>query len=80
MYGTQDAADYLEMTLRTFKDHVYRIQDIKGTKMGSALAFEQEELDRFKVEGKRGAGRPAGAKTKKRKKPARKGKLANGQL
>jgi hypothetical protein len=51
------AAAYLGLSVASVKYHVHTAGDLHGIKVGPALAFTQEELDRFQAE-KRPAGRP----------------------
>ena len=58
IYSTEEAAAYLGVSVATIKHHVHNVGDLAGTKIGPALAFTREELDRYKNAPRRGAGRP----------------------
>lgn len=56
LYGTNEAAKYVGLTVPAFKYHIYN-DNVEGQMIGNSLVFTQDELDRFKKE-KRGPGRP----------------------
>jgi excisionase family DNA binding protein len=49
VYSTEQAAEYLGVSIDTIKTHVHRMKDLQAEKVGPALYFTQEELDRFKA-------------------------------
>lgn len=57
VYSTEEAAEYLGVTVTTIKKHVYVLKDLSGTVKGNSLVFSQEDLDRYRNT-RRQAGRP----------------------
>jgi hypothetical protein len=57
LYSTQEAADYVGLSLQAMKYHVYIAKNITGQLVGNSRVFTQDELDQFKAE-KRPQGRP----------------------
>lgn len=58
LYSTAQAADYLGLTVSSMKYHLYTAGDLAADiKVGQALLFTRETLDRF-AEVKRPPGRP----------------------
>jgi hypothetical protein len=58
IYSTEQAAEYLGLSVASIKHHVHDVKDLYPVKVGSALTFTREELDRFRDTPRRGAGRP----------------------
>jgi excisionase family DNA binding protein len=57
VYSTEQAAEYLGVSVPTVKHHVHNLKDLAGDKVGPTLYFTQDELDRFKAQ-RRPRGRP----------------------
>jgi len=57
LYSTQEAADYLGISLSTFKYHIHIAKNIKPQKVGRSLVFTQDQLDDFSIN-RRPQGRP----------------------
>lgn len=57
LYSTQEAAEYLGVSVSDIKHHVYTAHTLHPTRIGHSLVFTQDELDRFNRE-KRKPGRP----------------------
>lgn len=54
LYSTRQAAAYLGMKLPTFRWHVHVKRDLQADqKIGPALAFSQQTLDKFRESRKR---------------------------
>ena len=58
LFSTQEAAEYLGMTISGVKYHVYESKLLKGQLIGKTLVFTQKQLDNFKNNDQRPAGRP----------------------
>jgi len=62
LYGTNEAAEYLGITVPTVKHHVHIVGDlVPDKKIGQALIFTRTTLDTFNAN-KRRPGRPKGSK------------------
>jgi excisionase family DNA binding protein len=57
LFSTAEAAEYLGMSLDSFKYHVFRAGNITGQMVGNSLYFTKAQLDEFAAK-KRGQGRP----------------------
>ncbi len=56
-FSTKEAAEYLNLSVRSIYYHLYRAKDLKGEPLGNSLMFTRETLDHFQVN-KRSPGRP----------------------
>lgn len=67
-YDTRDAANYVGLPLPTFKWYLYRPDPIikADGKVGPALYFNEDTLEKFKSKARPGRGRPKGRKNKVR--------------
>ena len=60
LFSTAQAAEYLGLSVSSMKYHLYSANDLAADiKVGQALLFTRETLDRF-AENKRPPGRPKG--------------------
>ena len=57
LYSTQEAAEYLGLSLSAIKDHVHAAGNLQPQKVGNSLVFTQEQLDQFQAT-RRSPGRP----------------------
>ena len=55
--STEEAAEYLGMTVAAVKYHVHVAHNLNPMRIGRSLVYTREQLDRFK-ESKRPQGRP----------------------
>lgn len=61
LYGIEDAAAYLGMTVRTLRYHIYNSKRLAPDKrIGATLIFRQSTLDTFAEEPRIGGKRPDG--------------------
>ena len=59
LFSTAEAAKHLGLSVSSMKYHLYQVGDLKADiKVGQALLFTRETLDRFKAV-KRPPGRPS---------------------
>jgi hypothetical protein len=58
LYGSQEAAKYLGISVNNLKYHVHSGKNINAQLIGNSLVFTQDELDRFLSE-RRKPGRPS---------------------
>ncbi len=56
-YGTNEAAEYLGVTVSSLKYHIFESKTLKPQKVGHSFIFTQTQLDEFKAS-KRSPGRP----------------------
>lgn len=56
LFGTNQAATYLEMSIAALKYHI-RVKNVKPQRIGHSLVFTQGQLDEFKAN-RRPQGRP----------------------
>ena len=56
-FSTKEAAEYLNLGVRSIYYHLYRAKDLRSELIGNSLMFTREELDRFHSN-KRPSGRP----------------------
>ena len=57
LYSTQQAADYLGLSLSALKYHIHVAGNLHPAKVGNSLVFTQEQLDQFQST-RRSPGRP----------------------
>ena len=57
LYSTQEAAEYLGLSLSALKYHIHTAGNLTPQKVGNSLVFTQEQLDQFQAT-RRGPGRP----------------------
>ncbi|MHB9133474.1 MAG: helix-turn-helix domain-containing protein [Armatimonadota bacterium] len=58
IFSTEEAAEYLQLSVQAVKYHVYTAGDLKAVKIGPTLAFFENELERFKSTPRPKRGRP----------------------
>jgi hypothetical protein len=57
IYGTEQAAEYLGLSVPGVKYHVYTTKRLTPQLVGKSLVFTREQLDEFNAT-RRGPGRP----------------------